>query len=78
MELDFLYFLEKPCFKITINIFNFYLKDMNFFRAVDQFDSMIVQYDIIQNNLVIKILVKFTKKIEIDNFFELELNYEIA
>jgi hypothetical protein len=48
---------------------------MNFFRAVDQFDSIIVQYDIIQNNLVIKVLVKFTKKIEIDNFFEPELNY---
>ena len=75
MERDFLYFLEKPCFKIVINIFNFYFKDMNFFRAVDQFDSIIVQYDIIQNNLVIKVLVKFTKKIEIDNFFEPELNY---
>jgi hypothetical protein len=48
---------------------------MNFFRAVDQFDNIIVQYDIIQNNLVIKVLVKFIKKIEIDNFFEPELNY---
>jgi len=81
MERDFLYFFRKTDLQCTNEFFytfNFYLKDMNFFRAVDQFASIIVQYDIIQNNLVTKVLVKFTKKIEIDNFFKPELNYEIG
>ena len=81
MERNFLYFFRKTDLQCTNEFFytfNFYLKDMNFFRAVDQFASIIVQYDIIQNNLVTKVLVKFTKKIEIDNFFKPELNYEIG
>jgi hypothetical protein len=81
MERDFLYFFRKTDLQYANEFFytfNFYLKDMNFFRAVDQFASIIVQYDIIQNNLVTKVLVKFTKKIEIDNFFKPELNYEIG
>jgi len=81
MERDFLYFFKKTDLQNNSEFFytfNFYLKDMNFFRAVDQFASIIIQYDIIKNSLVTKVLVKFTEKIEIDNFFKPELNYEIG